>query len=498
MSKQALVKGGDLWYQLREKYVKSLWHFCYEILGFRDIDNDFHREELARYDEYISKGETETLTLWPRGHLKSHCLTIGDSLRRICMDTSIRILILNATGNNAKQFLKVISEHIMGNKRLHFFFPEVKPHVDASGKTKWTQDEITVDRRSPKPEPTVKALGIDSNIVSQHFDVIKYDDIVTWDNSDAPEKIEVLKDKFQYSVAVLEPDGHQDVIGTRYDFYDLYNDLLNNEFFVSSVRQLKEFNKETGKEEYIFPQKFNEKVEARIRAKTKRFFIFSCQYYNSPVESDKKLFRKKMIQYYEILPPGGVFRITVDPASSTESYADRSAIVCAYWIGAQESYPFGAVFLHRYVYEHLDTAALMDEMFGMYSEIRPEFLSVEIQGSQSGTLWDVICAQKDERNFVDMDLLRFTPPSKVSKYGRIAQMQPHFNKGQIFIKEEHEEFEQELLKYTGYKKKEKDDLIDAFSQQFQVGQFPPGADEMEDDDEDDYRPLYGRRSATKY
>jgi len=483
------------WEKLQKRYTRSLWHFCYEIMGFRDINDPFHKYELDLFDENRRAGIKSTLTLWPRGHLKSSCLTVGDSLRCICLNPNIRILILNATGENAEDFLSVIKSHITDNKKFHFFYPHVKRLVGDGAK--WSASQAIVERKVILPEPTIRALGIDANIVSKHFDMIKFDDIVTWDNTDTPDKIRTLKKKYEYASGdVLEPGGIEDVVGTRYDFYDLYDMLLEDDDFVCSVRQLREMNTKTGREEYIFPQKFNAKVEARLKKKH-TFFIFNCQYFNAPVKNEDMLFQKSMIRYWEQLPPNGVFRITVDPASSTENYADRSAIVCCYWVGPCEPYPHGAVFLYHYVYERMDTDTLLDEMFGMYAERQPEFLSIEIQGSQSGTLWDVVMKEKDRRNFVNMDILKFSPTQGNKKYSRISLMQPYFKRAQFYIKKEHEEFEQEMLKYTGFKKKEKDDLIDATAQQFQMGDFPVGVMEDEDDD-DEYESLYGPNSATGY
>lgn len=496
-----IPKNSHRWERMRELYLGSLWHFCYEILMFRDIDNDFHREELKKFDDNRRNGIHQTLTLWARNHLKSHLLTIGDTVREICRNDRVRVLIINETAGNAKNFLKTVSDNILENANLNHFFPEIRPSQNS--RVKWTQEELTVERSEGRfiPEPTCKALGIDANIVSQHYDIIKYDDIVSWANTKTPEMIETLDNKFQFTISVLDPSGYQDVIGTRYDEYDLYSVLLKNKYYKSSVRQVKEINDKTGMEEFVFPQQFNQKRLDIIKSQQVDAFIFNCQYYNVTIKSGKRLFKKEDIKYYKSLPPGGYFRITIDPASSTKSYADKSAIVCAYWIGGREDYQYGAVFLDRYVHDHLDTDSLMEAMFSMYAEIRPEFMSVEIAGSQSGTLWDVICKEKDARGFSDAQLIKFTPPSQVSKYGRIAQMQPYFRRGQVYIKEEiHLEFEEQLTKYTGIKLKEKDDLIDAFSQQFQVSSFPPGMNDNDDEDDEweDYNPLYGDRSVTQY
>lgn len=482
------------WERMRTKYKNSLWHLCYDVLDFKDIDNNFHRKALEDFQDWKRNG-FDTLIFWPRGHLKSSLLTIGDSLQEIINDPSIRIMIMNATLPNARQWVTAIGNYILFSEKFRFFFPEIKPYEDS--RAKWNREEIRIDRGGVTsreiPEPTLKGYGADSNITSQHFDIHKYDDLQNWENAQTPEQIINVYKKYQASLSVLEPDGRKDIIGTRYGAGDIYSYMLKMDTFKCSSRQLKEDNG-SGKEVYIFPQKFNKKVEKKLKeelALEGNEFHFYCQYYNKIIHDSSKPFQESQILHYEALPPNGVYYITIDPASSTKSHADKSAIVSCYWVGACQRYIEGAIFLHKYIHDRLTLAALLEHMFGMYTEIRPELMSVEIAGAQSHTLWERIIEEDDRRN-IKASLHRYQPKPSESKHSRIMSMQPMFKRGKFYIREEHVDFKDQLLSYTGIKKHEKDDLIDAVAQQLQIGQFPPGAnDEDEEYDRDGYKPLFG-------
>ena len=481
----------ERWERFRKHYLEDLWAFNFDVLGFEDIDNAFHRKELGLIDENRRNAVRGQVYLWPRGHLKSHCVTIGQSLQDICRDPNVRILILNATAENAEQFLQVIATNILENEMLNYFFPDIRP---GKGETKWTRASITVPRTRIKPEPTVRALGITSNVVSQHFDKIRFDDIVNDENSDSPDKQAYIKGRHEMAMAVLEPGGLEQIIGTRYEFEDLYASLRLTGLYAWSEHYLQEptgkddrdGNKET---DYIFPQKFNAKEEDRLR-KTMSLYRFSAQYYQRPIMHEDQLFKPEYIKFYDALPAGGHMVITVDPASSTKSHADKSAIVTAYWVGPGKDHPFGAIYVVHYFYDKYPAEVLFNQMFDEYIRFSPEFMSVEVAGSQSGSFWEFLCKERSARGYNGMKIRPFTPSTKQSKYERIAMMEPLFRRGSIYMKEEHVDLKVQLTQYTGYKKHERDDLIDAMAQQLQVFAMPPAQKEKVDDEKYDYQPLY--------
>lgn len=421
----------------------------------------------------------------------SSIITIGQSLQDICRDPNVRILILNATSENAEGFLDVIQQNIMSNDKMDFFFPGIRPE---KGSTKWTKNSITVSRPMIMKEPTVRAIGIGTNIVSQHYDKIRFDDIVSYDNSDTPDKRGRVKGYHEMAQAVLEPGGLDQLIGTRYDFEDLYNDLLESGLYKWSEHALQE---ETNKLDsdgepivtYIFPQKFNAKIEDKLKMKMSGA-RFSAQYYNRPILHEDQLFKEGDIKYYEDLPPNGTTIITVDPASSTKSHADRSAIMTCYWVPVCYEYPFGAIFVIHYSYDKYPTLALFKMMFTEYMQFRPHFMSVEVAGSQSGSFWEFLCQEIHEKKYGSMNIRPFTPSTKSSKYERIAMLQPWFQEGRLFMRKEHIQLKDQLTRYTGYKRHERDDLIDALAQQLQVFTMPEPVNIGEHKENDEYELLY--------
>jgi len=392
------------------------------------------------------------------------------------------VLLLSGTTENAIRWVGMIGDIILYNEKYNYFFPEVRPK-DPS-RMYWREGAIKVNRDKFFPEPTLEGMGIEANIVGRHYDVIVYDDIVNEVNSASTERLERIKRAYESSLAVLEPSGGQVVIGTRWDHNDVYGDILDNPEFNKSIRQVTEDR--DGKTVFIFPQKFNEAYLNSLKRSMSRY-LFSCQYYNQPVLSEDRLFTEKMIKYYEELPDQpGLFYITVDPASSTKSSADYSCIMVCYWVGMCNEYPNGAIFVYDYVVGRYAPAQLVQLMINKYLFYRPHLMSIEIAGN-SGALWDFFMQEMMKRGIHATNIQKFTPPTNQSKYERIAMLQPYFARGDIYIKKEHKELEMQMLHYTGFKKTEHDDILDALAQQLFIGKFP---DMIEEQEEYDYEPLF--------
>jgi predicted phage terminase large subunit-like protein len=477
--------GSELWRKYRRKYMESLWDFCYDLLHYPDIDSNMFRQECEAYDEARRMGHKAHLILWPRGHLKTCIFNIGTNLQDICINPNIRILILSATDKIAEGSLKVISEHIMQNDDLHYFFPEIRP-VEGS-KYKWTKSEITVNRDQILQDPTVSAFGILSNLTGAHFEKIVYDDIITAENTDTPEKIEKAVKQFEQSICLMIQNvAKKVVIGTIYDAKDLYHRLKKSKQYRVSERTVTEKDPD-GFDKFIFPAKFNDTVLGRLKDEL-RPEIFASQYYLTPIVSSDRLFKEENMRFYSCLPPNGIFYITVDPASSTKSTADKSAILTCYWAPADSEHMLGSIYIHRYIHARLPTENLVELIINEYVEVRPFAMSIETAAAEGGYLWTYFLSQCQRKNLSGMNIKQFNPSTQKSKFARISMLQPWFQRGDVFMKEEHVEMKDQLINYTGYKKKEHDDLIDALAQQLEIGQMPSGGGDDSEDDE--YEPMF--------
>jgi phage terminase large subunit-like protein len=176
-----------------------------------------------------------SLQLVFRGAGKSTICTITKSIHYLLKNPNLRILIASKTSGNAEGFLKEIKAHFEGNEKLIEVFGE---YFDPNKVGKWDNREIEVlPRTRHSKEASITCVGVDSTVVSKHYDVILSDDLVDEENS----RTKYMRGKvrtwyYQTLDPCLEPPdvdvphrGEHHHLGTRYHYADLYGHFIKNE-----------------------------------------------------------------------------------------------------------------------------------------------------------------------------------------------------------------------------------------------------------------------------
>lgn len=185
----------------------------------------FHKE-LCNFIE--SDPGHKKLALLPRGHLKSTIITANYATKRIVEQPDIRILIQNATSANAIDFLTEIKKNLTQNEDLIRIYKDPDKPWIADNPLEWSADRITLNvPKLGKKGPTVTASGIDVNLVSQHYDMIIMDDVVNRENTFTKDQIQKVILRYKDNLDLLEPGGELIVIGTRWNYDDLYGWILD-------------------------------------------------------------------------------------------------------------------------------------------------------------------------------------------------------------------------------------------------------------------------------
>lgn len=223
----------------------------------------------------------DSLQLAPRGFGKSTVCTVTKVIHLLCCNRDLRILLASKTKGNAENFLKEVKGHLEGNVDLIRIFGEF---YDPKKVRKWTDAEIDVmGRKQMLKESNVTCLGVDSAIVSRHYDVIISDDLVDEENS----RTKAQRDKtktwyYQTMDPTLEPPeegvrfrGEHHRLGTRYHYDDLWGHLIENE--LADHHQVIPALDEEGRSPW--PEKF---TAAFLEDKRKKAgtIIFNAQYQN--------------------------------------------------------------------------------------------------------------------------------------------------------------------------------------------------------------------------
>ena len=170
-----------------------------------------------------------------RGAGKTTSCTVTKTIHLLLKNPNLRILLASKTQGNAEGFLKEVKNHFESNQDLIEVFGE---YYDPRKVTKWDNREIEVLPRSiPNKEASVTCVGVDSTIVSKHYDVIISDDLVDEENS----RTKAQRDKtrtwyYQTLDPTLEPPtndvehrGEHHHLGTRYHYDDMWGHLIANE-----------------------------------------------------------------------------------------------------------------------------------------------------------------------------------------------------------------------------------------------------------------------------
>lgn len=398
----------------------------------------------------VQYGSDKQIDLWPRGHLKSTLITVGDSLYEIAKNPNIRIFIGNAVLSNAKSFLREIKGHLERNQKLISIVGEQKNKDE-----KWTETEIIVKGRTKNlKEPTIQVAGVGQSLVSQHYDLMILDDLVNTENVNTPELIQKTIEWYKMALSLLEPNGKLIIIGTRYHFADLYGYLLKK--YQDDPRWHIEVHQIYGEDgEPIFPEKFNHQYIQELRG-DQGSFIFSCQYLNNPVDDESSKFKKSWIRYEQpqVLEGKQLFTtLSVDRAYSLQKTADYTGFTVR--SVDQENYWH----IRHARRARMTEGEIINQIFELRKHFKVDRVGIE-QLAFNSTIKPVLDEEMRRRNeFFDVVELK----GKNSKVSRIEGLVPRFETGSICFTGEPLEFldlEDELLRFPVA---EHDDLADSLA-----------------------------------
>lgn len=495
---------GDLRDIMRERALGSLYFFTKAVLGFNDLVPGTHLDlcsflQQGRLVLKEPKEPRKKLCLIPRGHFKTTIGTIGYSLWRLVHDPNTRILISNATAENAQKFLRHIKYLLLNSEILQWLFPELIP-ADVN-KTKWSDAEILLPREGSYKESSIETIGVGGKVTSRHYNLIIKDDLVEQEAAESPTTMRRIIDWHKYCDSLLDAPGVDEdlIIGTRWSFGDLYSHVIENEDdYVQYIKQA--IDPETQKP--LFPERFSESTLRSIRKK-QGAFIYSCQYMNDPSDPELADFDITKLRYYTlkddgtyVLSDGSKLKIEdldvtmrIDPALDSKATPDR----CAWIIDGIDAKRRNILIVA--LAKKPSVAELVDTTYKLFFSYRPRTVYIELFAMQK--ILAHVFEEEAKKRKVYLPIrelpMRFT---KDQKDQRIRSMQPYLNSGQVFIAQDMYDFKQELEHFPFGKTK---DLLDAWSHGPNVWAAPDSAEEEEEFDEYETRLLNARkRTSTGY
>jgi len=317
--------------------------------------------------------------------------------------------------------------------------------------------------------------------------LIIVDDPVSSTNTSTKDQIDKVFAWYRLLLSMLEPGGRLIIIGTRWDYGDLYGALQeypHSEMFDIIIKKAEweETNEQTGQNEtkLLFPTRLTREFLDEQK-RSQGTYIYSCQYLNEPVPSEDATFQPDWFKYYidEDLKHIDMAKfMCVDPAISLEQAADYTAFVIS---GVDVENNLYILHIDR---DHYQPAELIKKIFEYYARYSLEAVGVEMNVFQK-TLKYQINDEMRAKN-VGINLIELKNNKDTSKEDRIRALQPRYEQGTIIHRKNDSmtgELEFELLHFP---KGKHDDIIDAEASLLEIIYTP----KPQNEDEDKKKPKY--------
>lgn len=421
------------------------------------LDPDYYKPILApfQYDlmNFVQKEGNRKLILISRGHLKSSLVTIPLPIMTLLQNPNARILITNATLDNAIDFLRSVKGYMEGCEKLKYLFGEFKSD-------KWTESEIIIRQRDKRQikEPSILTSSVDKSIVSKHFDLIIADDLVNRESINTREQLMKTKLYYKDMLDLLDPGGLMIVIGTVWHFDDLYADIQENYKFDVFFKTC--WDKEKNP---IFPKKFSKEYLEKLREE-KGIFEFSSQYLNSAIDDENAVFQLSWIKYFTDLPKGIYnYYLSLDTHGGGESkYADSNGWVLNA-VDRDDNW-----FLLDAVKDKLNTTEIIDKLFAYHSRYPSLKIGIEKTMFVNALKPELEREMTKRGKYLNIEELSH---STTSKEARIKSLVPRFERGKIFLRKEQIELVEEI---TRFPKARHDDILDSLAFNEEIAEKPYG------------------------
>uniref|UniRef100_A0A6M3L0U0 Putative terminase n=1 Tax=viral metagenome TaxID=1070528 RepID=A0A6M3L0U0_9ZZZZ len=444
-----------------ENYKSNPYFLAKDLLGFADLTPSFHYKYICKK---LMEPRKQLIRLWllPRGFFKTTILTITDCIRLQLNTPNIRILIVSGVLANAVSMVNLIGYQYISNKRFRTLFPKwcpIKPHAP---ETTWKGTEIHVPNREGRPvmEGTFEAFGPESTLTSRHYDYIKMDDLVTRENSTTKEQMDKIKDFYRALFPLRDnPQTPIDVIGTRWDDYDVYGDMEGD----PEVEVIKVPATINGKP--TFPERYPLHELQKIKQDNKMgTYLYSCLYDLDPVSQENAIFKEKWFKYYtistdrrfmkrqddKVVPIGHIF-MSVDGAI-TEGKNDYAAIVITTTDADKDIYVLETWF------DQVDPITLLKKMKETY--FKWSVLKCALQTTVLEKMLKFYLKEMMRKEKFYMNLIPLKKNTALNKEYLIKSIQPWYEHGCIWhlASMKGGELEEELVRFP---KAKHDDVADA-------------------------------------
>lgn len=394
--------------------------------------------------------------LLPRGSLKTTIATVSFATQEIIRNPNIRILLASETLGQAIHYLREIKGHFE-SETFKQIYGDWKP------KTLWTDTEIVVRPRTVnKKESTVTCAGIDVTKVGGHYDLIIIDDCHSQKNISSRDQIDQVKTWYRLLLSLLEPKGRLLMVGTRWDFDDLYGHVLSQLKTDYDVMVEKAIDEDGT---LYWPERLSKDFLAS-QMREQGSYIFSCQYQQNPIAKEDQTFNPINILWYddfiEDVDVDALEKfIMVDP-SLTEDERNRGDSTAMVVIGLDE---LNCWYILEVVNKKLSPDKINETLLELSLKWKPNRIGIESVAFSKllKPSFEKYCL--DKANFIP-PVIELKTTGKSKEY-RIKSLQPLYERQKIYQRKpdfsNHDVWYDLYEQLIHFPKASHDDIIDALA-----------------------------------
>ena len=227
---------------------RSLYFFAKTVLGKWWLIPELHKDVCAFLQNFDNK--RRKMLLLPREHGKTSLVCDSLPIHLLIQPKATNVYMANIDGADtriimccesldmAKPHIRVLETTLENNELLRALWPHRVWQGRAQRESRvWNSEELIIPRDNEFPDPSIKGLGIGGAVHGRHPNVLIKDDLVTLNaaNSDSEMQTAIQWHRASRNVFDGQPKHLEFVIGTRWAYHDLYQDVIDNDLTVECV-----------------------------------------------------------------------------------------------------------------------------------------------------------------------------------------------------------------------------------------------------------------------
>ncbi|MHC4179935.1 MAG: hypothetical protein ACYSWU_20705, partial [Planctomycetota bacterium] len=167
--------------RLRDHYLSSFEALCEDVLVPGDFGPDFHltdwhRARIQELDWEIKTGVPQVLHLWFRRGFKTTFITRYSTICRLLRNPNMTTLHRHGDATKAEGNVMGVKSTFMYNPMFRELFPEYCP--EKGERFFGTRSEFNLpNSQNYSPEPSMRGVGIETNLTGDHYMHVIDDDI---------------------------------------------------------------------------------------------------------------------------------------------------------------------------------------------------------------------------------------------------------------------------------------------------------------------------------